>query len=454
MNIRVLIGPNIILRAACVSSLLIAIILTLPILLYKDRFFPHTYIGKMSIGSKRFTDVYSQLSHADIPFIIISEGRTYNVSLRDIGIGIDPDASLDILTNQRPSTLPGFIQTFYRSLFTSQTITPVLYPTDAYFRFTERLMYHPVEYTNNIRMDDAKKQVILGTSDTVQTIDADRLLGMITTDFASSIPISAPVTDMLTPQAHTIESVNAKLISVFSKPVKVTLSDPKKTNEPTIEIPGSTVSSITSVAIDPNTLSVAFSMRPDLLSSVITQMSRQSRIAMTLESVGYQLERALTKLIQDRYDGLDVDHVLIAVNTRPNTNGERAKKYIEVDISDQRMYLFSDAKMIDMFRVSSGKDFPTPAGTFYIFNKAVNAYSNIYHVYMPYWMGFYMEPTLHASLGIHELPYFYSADGKQMQRPQNFIGEPNTGGCIALEPGVSKRVYEFADIGTPVVIFE
>ena len=72
---------------------------------------------------------------------------------------------------------------------------------------------------------------------------------------------------------------------------------------------------------------------------------------------------------------------------------------------------------------------------------------------MPYWMGFEFSKELGAYFGIHELPYFYSGT-KKIQRPREFIGAPNTGGCVALDIGDAKEVYQLANLGTPVVIYQ
>jgi|GEM_PF-1764464 len=147
------------------------------------------------------------------------------------------------------------------------------------------------------------------------------------------------------------------------------------------------------------------------------------------------------------------EEILGIIDEGPNSDGTLAKKYIEVDLTQQKMYLFQNGIMKKVYAISSGLEYPTPVGKFIIFNKATNAYSNIYHVWMPYWLGFYVDPKLHASLGIHELPYWWSR-GIKMRKPRENIGSPHTGGCIALDIGKAKEVYTFADIGTPMYIFD
>jgi len=80
-------------------------------------------------------------------------------------------------------------------------------------------------------------------------------------------------------------------------------------------------------------------------------------------------------------------------------------------------------------------------------------YSNIYQDWLPWWMGFAYSSELNAYFGIHEQPYKLTTDGQIMQASPQAIGTPSTGGCVALAPGAAEAVYTFADVGTPVYIY-
>ena len=169
-------------------------------------------------------------------------------------------------------------------------------------------------------------------------------------------------------------------------------------------------------------------------------------------STKQRLSTAIEQALHDRYIGYTGESVHVNVDSGPNSDGSLANRYIEIDISQQRMYTFKNGVLIKSYRISSGKDYPTPTGTFEVLNKTGLGFSTIYNVWMPYWMGFNYSKELHAYFGIHELPFYYSA-GNKIQRPRDFIGVPNTGGCVALDIGDAKEVYQFADIGTKVVIY-
>ncbi len=120
-------------------------------------------------------------------------------------------------------------------------------------------------------------------------------------------------------------------------------------------------------------------------------------------------------------------------------------KYIDVDIARQSMVLFEEGRVRGQFTVSSGKPgMDTPKGTFSVQNKAPRPWSQAYGLYMPYWMAF----TADGKFGIHELPEWPGG----YKEGANHLGHPVSHGCIRLGVGAAQEVYEWADMGTPIVI--
>ncbi|MBI4030001.1 L,D-transpeptidase family protein [Candidatus Berkelbacteria bacterium] len=119
-------------------------------------------------------------------------------------------------------------------------------------------------------------------------------------------------------------------------------------------------------------------------------------------------------------------------------------KYIEVNLSNQKLYQFEGENKIGEHLVSTGKwSMQTPIGTFSINNKTPRAYSATYNLYMPYWMSF-----IGGKYGIHELPEW--ANG--YKEGQNHLGTPVSHGCIRLGVGDAQAVYDWAEVGTVVYI--
>lgn len=125
-------------------------------------------------------------------------------------------------------------------------------------------------------------------------------------------------------------------------------------------------------------------------------------------------------------------------------------KYIDVDLGSQYLTLFEDGKSRGSFQVSSGRyDLPTPRGEFSVINKVPLAYSNTYDLYMPFWMAF-----TYAGHGFHELPFWKFRGGVEYKERESNLGTPVSHGCVRLGVGPAEIVYNFADIGTPIIIHD
>ena len=125
-------------------------------------------------------------------------------------------------------------------------------------------------------------------------------------------------------------------------------------------------------------------------------------------------------------------------------------KYIDIDISDQVITLFEDGHAQDSYQLSSGTyGMPTPYGTFKILNKAPLAYSSDYDLYMPYWMAF-----TSAGHGLHELPFWRYRGGAEYKERESHLGTRVSHGCVRLGVGPAETLYNWTEVGTPVVVHE
>jgi lipoprotein-anchoring transpeptidase ErfK/SrfK len=120
-------------------------------------------------------------------------------------------------------------------------------------------------------------------------------------------------------------------------------------------------------------------------------------------------------------------------------------RYIDVTLASQVMVLFEDGKALDAHLISSGKrGLETPKGQFKIENKTKRAWSKSYGLYMPYWMA--LVPS--GKFGIHELPEWPNG----YKEGASHLGIPVSHGCVRLGVGPAQRTWDFADIGTPVIV--
>jgi hypothetical protein len=122
-------------------------------------------------------------------------------------------------------------------------------------------------------------------------------------------------------------------------------------------------------------------------------------------------------------------------------------KYIDINLSSQVMVIFENGRAIDAYLVSSGKrGMDTPQGSYTIQNKALKPWSKQYSLYMPHWMAL----TSDGKYGIHELPEWPGG----YKEGQDHLGTPVSHGCVRLGVGAAKTVYEWAEVGTPVIVHE
>lgn len=137
--------------------------------------------------------------------------------------------------------------------------------------------------------------------------------------------------------------------------------------------------------------------------------------------------------------------------SQPNDQvvGAGKGKRIIVDLSEQKLKLIENGRVISVRTISTGKWLtPTPTGEYKTRNKIVTAYSKPYGLYMEYWMAF----TADGSYGLHSLPYWKLGNGGRLYEGANHLGTPVSHGCIRQSLADAKSLYDWAPVGTPVTI--
>lgn len=124
---------------------------------------------------------------------------------------------------------------------------------------------------------------------------------------------------------------------------------------------------------------------------------------------------------------------------------DKPGKAVLVDLSEQKLSYYQDGLRIATNQVSTGRwDLPTPIGEFAVINKIPRAYSKKYNLYMPWWMAFAGK----GAYGLHELPEWPSG----YKEGANHLGIPVSHGCIRLGVGPAKALYNWAEVGTKVIV--
>ncbi len=131
----------------------------------------------------------------------------------------------------------------------------------------------------------------------------------------------------------------------------------------------------------------------------------------------------------------------------PVTGGYSGAKKILISISQQHLWAYSGDQVVYSFVASTGlATSPTKPGTFQVLDKIPNAYASTWNLQMPYWLGIYYVGSIEN--GIHALPIL--SNGQRLW--SGYLGRPVSFGCIVLDTQAAHQLYDWADVGTPVVI--
>lgn len=427
---------------------------------FSERVHPGTYLGKKNISFFRKTDVSAYLKKSyGYSFNIRIRDKAYPVKYPQMGITLDTKASERVIFESNGLVFPDNVITFFRGINGKRIVLPGLIFSEHFSDFVDRTRFDFTQSPDRVDVDNRKKTLTLQDNEVVYRMDEEHLKSLILFNFGKKdVTIEPRLVQLIkTEKQERIIAENKKLSDIFSRPIEITVDVDGKTFKTVIT--SDELKSLFDIVY--HNSKITFSPREDRLSYLIEAkidpyLSRNTNIDMKA------LKADVLSAFLSRSKG-DIDGELIARTTTvplietetTATHGEIAERYIEVSIAKQKMYLFDKGVRLKSYPISTGLYYPTPVGRFKIINKAPEAYSDIYNVYMPYWMAFYYgwAGGQDAYFGIHELPYWYVGNEKK-QRPREFLGSPHTGGCISLDIGAAKEVYDFSYVGMDVVVYD
>jgi lipoprotein-anchoring transpeptidase ErfK/SrfK len=236
-----------------------------------------------------------------------------------------------------------------------------------------------------------------------------------------------------------VTQYNLRLNKIYRSPLSVVLKDGSTQVEMVLntQVLRSIINPTTSELNIPPELD-----RQKLLDYITPRLSVKQKKYFNPDSAYQSTRRA----IHSRFLG-EATPLVLGVDDGPTSRGELAGKYLEVDLSQQKMYFFINKTLYKEYKISTGYEYPTPVGEFHILNKEPKAFSKIYNVWMPYWMAFKYAGDVKAYLGLHEIAYAVDEKGKPIYNHGYYIGDMMTGGCVAMEPKDSREIYNLSDVG-------
>jgi lipoprotein-anchoring transpeptidase ErfK/SrfK len=135
-----------------------------------------------------------------------------------------------------------------------------------------------------------------------------------------------------------------------------------------------------------------------------------------------------------------------AARPAPSNSGEG--KRIVYTVRGQRVWLVeADGTVLDTYLVSGRKNLPGP-GTYHVYSKSTHARALYGGITMKYMVRFTRGPN-GIAIGFHDLPRY--PGGRPMQTTAQ-LGTYQSGGCVRQDRAHAVQLYEWAPIGTKVVV--
>jgi lipoprotein-anchoring transpeptidase ErfK/SrfK len=193
------------------------------------------------------------------------------------------------------------------------------------------------------------------------------------------------------------------------------------------------------------------------IAKLASDHTRPARSQITLGSNGVISGQSGVAVInKDAASNQVIDHLLEAKGLQVDIpvrhtgfktiSATAAPKWIEVDLTNKRMYAYQQTEVVRTFLVSAGAPAtPTVTGTFAIYSKyakqnmtGANADGSRYNQPNVPWVNyFYRDYAIHGN-------YW---------RPQSYFGNVNSShGCVGITPSDATWMYTWASVGTPVVV--
>ena len=268
----------------------------------------------------------------------------------------------------------------------------------------------------------------------------------------SVISMSPPIsTQQLAPQKDA-------LTAILSQPATISI------NGTTISPSPNDVGSWINIEVNPKTGRVNTSVNQANINSYISRIAykytktAKDQLILTgadgsttviqpgQDGVGILNQAAVTQSISDQILKAKGISATISVHVTPfgTVTTQSYPKWIEVNIVTKRMYVYENSNLVNTFLVSAGKSStPTPLGMYKIFSKyAVQTMIG----------ADYVQPN------VPWINYFksggYAIHGNYW-RPSDWFGNINSShGCVGLQVSDAEWVYDWAPIGTPIIIHE
>jgi lipoprotein-anchoring transpeptidase ErfK/SrfK len=414
--------------------------------------YPNTYVGELPFAGMTRENSEKLLNRTiRNPIVILVKGRPYGFTYHELNFDINIEQTLNRIFYPNTRFFPNNLRYYLLSFFSVRRIPPPLIVTPETDAKIKSLIYDYSEKDAEVKLEQNAKYLTVLEHGEKYVISLPSLVAGLHRNFGSNKPIEPELVKLTPLQADVVKDTNRRLTAVYEQPLTIYFSGTNK--KYSLTLPGTVLKETASLVLTPKLPErVVFDIDRDKLAAAVANRRKSADldgIAVPIAKTQGEVMGAMIK----RLKGENVTAISVPLISPDIAASRYLPKYAEVSIDDQKMHIWSRGELIRSYRISTGLYYQTPTGTFQILNKAPNAFSDIYQVFMPWWMAFGYSGELDAFFGFHELPYWLTDDGLKIQRPREKIGQPATGGCIALDIGDAKEFYDYAEIGMPVEIY-
>ncbi len=160
----------------------------------------------------------------------------------------------------------------------------------------------------------------------------------------------------------------------------------------------------------------------------------------------YVPEKDVRLFLDEGTLGREDAHMTEYISPINDTDSSGADKYILVDRSEQKLYAYEGDELVLSQPISTGLNgTPTPRGTFSIYKKTPSRYMQ--------------GPLPGISEQYFDLPgvpwnLYFSQQGAVIHGAywHDSFGKKWSHGCVNIDPAQAKKLYHWAELGTPVYV--
>ncbi|HKR81486.1 MAG TPA: L,D-transpeptidase family protein [Candidatus Saccharimonadales bacterium] len=254
--------------------------------------------------------------------------------------------------------------------------------------------------------------------------------------------------------AQKLSETKARLDAIVKQPVMLSVDG--KTTKPSVDDVAKWVAYTPESPGQPAGISVNTDEVQSYIDDLADQYTHPPRAQISLSngiiagSEGVSItnkDQVVDTIARSLLDGKGLNLGLATRHTPFKTiSATAADKWIEVDLTNKRLYAYQEASLTRTFLVSAGASAtPTVTGTYAIYSKYAKQTMS----------GPNTDGSHYVQPNVPWINYFYQdyAIHGNYWRPASYFGNVNSShGCVGLTPSDAAWVYTWAPIGTPVVI--